>query len=82
MAERQVLRDAIHVRFMNRGGATQIAAALRVLALREMPFAGAGAHYFSAGRDFESFGHGLLGLNTFWTSHKNQSTFFQKERAI
>jgi hypothetical protein len=76
MAERKILGDAIHVGLVHRGGATQVAAALGALGLRQMAFAGACAHHFSAGRDFESFGHGLLGLYTFWTSHKiNQVTF-------
>jgi hypothetical protein len=80
--ERKVLLDAILVGFMHRGRATQIAAALGILGLRQMAFACAGAQNFSLGRELESLGYGLFRLNAFWTSHKNQSTFFQKERAI
>jgi hypothetical protein len=80
VAEREVLLDAVNVGRMHRGGAAQIAAALRAFGLGQVAFARARAHYFAAGRDLESFGHGLFGLNAFWTSHK--SMFFQKERAI
>ena len=72
MAERQVLRDAIHVRGMDRGRATEIAAALGVFGLRQMAFTGACTQDFSAGGDFKSLGHGLLRFNTFWTSHKSE----------
>jgi hypothetical protein len=80
--ERKILLDAILVGFVHRGCAPQIAAALGTFGLRQMAFARAGAQNFSLGREFESLGHGLFRLNAFWTSHKNQSTFFQKERAI
>ena len=72
MAEREVLRDAIHVRGMHGGGAAQVAATLRAFGLGQVAFPGAGAQDFSAGGDFESLGHGLLRFNTFWTSHKSE----------
>ena len=72
VAERQVLRDAIHVRGMHGGGATETAPALGAFVLRQMAFTGACAQDFSAGGDFESLGHGLLRFNTFWTSHKSE----------
>ena len=40
MTERQVLLDAILVRLMHGRGAAKIAAALGILGLRQMPFAG------------------------------------------
>ena len=72
MAERKVLRNAIHVRGMHGGGAAQTAAALGAFVLRQMAFTGACAQDFSAGGDFESLGHGLLRFNTFGTSHKSE----------
>ena len=75
MAEREVLRDAIHIGGMDRGGAAEIAAALGAFVLRQVAFTGAGAQDFSAGGDFESLGHGLLRFNTFWTSHKFRVSF-------
>ena len=72
VAERQVLRDAIHIGLMNRGGATEIAPALGIFGLRQVAFTRACAQDFSAGGDFESLGHGLLRFNTFWTSHKSE----------
>ena len=81
MAKRQALRDAILVGRVDRGGATEVAAALGVLGLAEVAPAGAGAHDFPAGGDFEPLGHGLLGSDAFRTSHKCL-TVFQKERAI
>jgi hypothetical protein len=80
--ERKILLDAILVGLVHRGRATQIAAALGAFGLRQMAFACARAQNFTIGRELESLGHGLFRLNAFWTSHKNQSTFFQKERAI
>jgi hypothetical protein len=77
--ERQILRDAIHVGRMHSGCATEIATALGVFSLRQMAFARAGAQNFSAGGDFESFGHGLLRFNAFGTSHK--FSFFYSKRA-
>lgn len=71
--ERQVLFDAILVRVMDRGQAAQIATAFRHFALRQVPPAGAGTQHFATRRDLKSFGHGLLGLNTFGTSHKSVS---------
>jgi hypothetical protein len=77
--EREVLFDAIFVRFVNEGRAAEIAAALGVFGGRQMAFARAGAQNFSAGRNLEPLGHGLLRFNTFGTSHK--SIFFYSKRA-
>ena len=64
---------------MNGGRAAEIAAALGAFGLRQMAFARAGAQNFSAGRNLESLGHGLLRFNAFGTSHK--SIFFYSKRA-
>ena len=79
--ERQILLDAILIRGVNPGGATQGASALGVLGLAEVPSARAGAQDLAAGGDFEPLGCGFLSLNALRTSH-NKSAFFQKERAI
>jgi len=79
--EREVLLDAIFVRFINRGGAAETAAALGVFGLRQVAFARAGAQNFSARGDLKPLNHGLLRFNAFGTSHKSVSSI-QKERAI
>jgi hypothetical protein len=78
VAEREILRDAIDVGFVDRGRPAQIATALGAFGLRQMAFAGACAHDFSAGRNFEPLGHGLLRFNTFGTSHKFNQLSFKK----
>src|ERR1017187_1856647 len=70
VAEREVLRDAISVRLVYQGQAAKSAAASRAFGLGQMASAGAGAQDFSAGRNLEPLGHGLLCFNTFGTSHK------------
>jgi len=80
-AKGQALRDAIRVGRIHLGGAAEAAAALGILGLAQVAPAGTGAHDFAASRDLESLGHGLLGSDAFWTSHKSLA-FFQKERAI
>jgi hypothetical protein len=77
--EREVLLDAILVRFVHGSRAAEIAAALGVFGLRQVAFARAGAQNFSAGRNLEPLGHGLLRFNAFGTSHK--SIFFYSKRA-
>jgi hypothetical protein len=66
---------------MNGRRAAEIATALGVFGLRQVAFARAGAQNFSAGRNLEPIGHGLLRFNAFGTSHKSISSI-QKERAI
>jgi hypothetical protein len=80
MAERQALRDAIGVGRVHRGRAAEGTAALRPLGLSQVALAGVCVQDFSARRNLEPFGHGFLGLNAFWTSHK--ISFLSKERAI
>jgi hypothetical protein len=66
---------------MDRRRAGQTAAAFRVLRLQQMAFASARTQYFAAGRNFETFGGGLLRFNPFWASHKS-NPISKKERAI
>jgi hypothetical protein len=79
VAERQVLGDAIHVGRIHAGQAAQGTPAFGPHALGQVPPAGAGAQHFSAGRNLETFGHGLLGLDAFGSSHK---IFIAKERKL
>ncbi len=69
MAEREILLDAIFISRMHRGRSRQTAAALGILGLQQMPFAGAGTQNFASGRNLEAFGRGFLSLNAFGTSH-------------
>jgi len=82
MAEREVLLDAVFVRGVDDRRAAQRAPALRPFGLAQVTTAGLLAQHFAARRDFEPLRHGLFGFDAFGTSHKNQSTFFQKERAL
>jgi hypothetical protein len=70
MAERQVLLDTIFVSGMHRGGATEIAPALGVLALGQVAFAGAGTQNFAGGGDLKPLGGGLFGFDAFGATHK------------
>ena len=80
--KRHALFDAILVRGMHRGGATEGAAAFRVLALEQMPLAGAGTQHLAAGGNLEPLGRGFLGFDALRTSHKDKSAFVKKEREI
>jgi len=85
VAEGQTLGDAIGIGGIHNGQATQGTAALGILGLRQVAPAGAGTQDFSASRNLEAFGHGLLGLNAFGTSHKlvkSLKIFIAKERAL
>ena len=70
VAERQALQDPIHVGRMHPGRPAQAAPALRTLGLKQVALARARAQDLSAGRNLKTFGHGLLGFDTFRTSHK------------
>ena len=61
--------DAIFVRGMNRGRATEGAASLWIFALQQVPLPGPSAQDLARGGNFEPLGRGLLGFNAFWTSH-------------
>ena len=78
MAERQILRDAIGIGGIHPGGATETAPALGILGLGQVASARAGAHDFSGGRDFKSFGHGLFRFDAFGSSHKIFKSLLQK----
>jgi hypothetical protein len=67
---------------MNAAPRPQTATALRPFALHQMSPACLGSQHFSTRRNLEPLGGGLFGLNAFGTSHKNQSGFYSKERAI
>jgi hypothetical protein len=84
MAEWKILFDPVFVGRMDARGAGQSAAALRVLGLEQVAFAGPGTEYFAAGGNLEPLGYRLLGLDAFGTSHikSNRTGFFEKERAI
>jgi hypothetical protein len=71
VAERQALRDAIHVGRMDCGRATEAAAALGSLGLAQVAPAGAGAHNLAPSRYLEPLGRSFPGLDAFWTSHKS-----------
>ena len=71
MAERQILRDAIRVGGVHRGCATEMAAALGILGLGQVAVAGVVEQDFASASDLEPFGHGLLRLDAFGSSHKS-----------
>jgi hypothetical protein len=70
VTEREVLLNAIYVGRVDGCGAGQAAAAFRIFRLEQMAFAGSRAQYLAAGRNFETFCHGLLRFNPFGASHK------------
>ena len=78
MAERHALLDAIDVGGMHGGRAAEGATTLGVLALKQVPFAGAGAQYLATGGNLEPFRRRFLGLDAFGTSHKKQPNFESK----
>ena len=80
MAERHALFDSIFVGRMYRRGSAKPTAAFRVLALQQVPLAGARTEHFSSRGDLKPLGGGLLRFDAFGTSHKAQ--FLKKERAI
>jgi hypothetical protein len=79
VAERQVLRDAIRIRGIDRGCATETAAVFGSFALGQVAATRAGAQNLSARLNLKTLGHGLSGLDAFGTSHK---IFIAKEREI
>ena len=80
--EHQVLLDAILVGLVHRGGAAEVATALGILGLAQVPPAGARSHDFPASRNLEPLGHGLLGSDAFWTSHKSFNCLLKRARNI
>jgi hypothetical protein len=71
VAEGQVLRDAIGISRVNNHRAAEMAVALGVFALRQVPVAGVAAQNFAGPGDFEPLGHGLLRFDAFGSSHKS-----------
>jgi hypothetical protein len=85
VAEGQTLSDAVDIGRIHAGQTPQRTAAFGIFGLRQVAPAGAGTHDFSAGRNLEAFGHGLLGFDAFGTSHKlvkSLKIFIAKERAL
>jgi hypothetical protein len=79
------LGDAIDIGRIHAGQTPQGTAAFGIFGLRQVAPAGAGTQDFSAGRNLETLGHGLLGLDAFGTSHKLVKClkiFIAKERAL
>jgi hypothetical protein len=71
MAEGQVLCDAVGISRVNDHRSAEMAVALGVFALRQMPVAGVMAQDFAGPGDFKPLGHGLLRFNAFGSSHKS-----------
>jgi len=71
MAERQILRDAIGVGGVHRGGATEMAAALGIFGLGQVAVAGVVEQDFASASDLEPLGHGLFRFDAFGSSHKS-----------
>jgi len=67
--KRQILLDAIGIGFVNDLGGAEGAAALRAFAREQVAFASARPENLARGRNFKTFGHRLLRLNSFWSSH-------------
>jgi len=82
VAEGEILFDAILVCRVDGGRAGEGAAAFGVLGLQKMPFAGARPQDFAAGRNLETFGHGLFRFNAFGTSHKSNPISSKRARNI
>jgi len=80
--KRHALFDAILVRLVDGGGATQGAAALRIFALQQVALASARAQDLAASGDFEPLGRGFFRFDALWTSHKDKKLFSEKEREI
>ena len=70
MAERQVLLDSINIGCANQLRIAQASPPFWILALQQMPFAGASSRDFAGASDLEPFAHRLPGLNSFGSSHK------------
>jgi len=82
MAEGHGAGDAMDISLVNEVAPTaQRATAFGTFVLHEMALSGFGAQNLARGGDLEPLRHGLLGFNTFWTTHKS-FRFPSKERAI
>jgi hypothetical protein len=63
------LFDAINVGWSDEHRSAQRPAAFGTFALKQMAPARAPAQHFAGTGYLETFGHGLFGLNAFWTPH-------------
>ena len=82
VAERQALRDAIHVSCMDRAGAAKAATAFGPLGLAQVAPAGAAAQDLAPGCNLEPLGRSFPGLDAFWTSHKSYNFLSKRARNI
>jgi hypothetical protein len=69
MTERQILLNAISVGGINHYSRAEGTPSFGTFGRQQMAFAGAHAHDFARGGDFEPLGHGLLCFDAFRTSH-------------
>jgi len=70
MAEGQVLLNSINVGCANQLRIAQASPTFWILALQQMPSAGASSRDFAVASDLEPFAHGLPRLNSFGPPHK------------
>jgi hypothetical protein len=71
VAEHQVLCDAVGIGRINDHSTTEMAVALGVFTLCQVPVAGVMAQNFAGPGNFEPLGHGLLRFDAFGSSHKS-----------
>ena len=70
MAERQVLLNSINIGCAEHLRIAQASPTFWILALQQMPSAGASSRDFAGASNLEPFAHRLPGLNSFGSSHK------------
>ncbi len=80
MTPREILFDAIFVRFVNERPTAQVATALGAFGLAKVPASGAGAQDFAARSDLETLGDRFLRFDAFGTTHN--SIPVKKGRAV
>jgi hypothetical protein len=69
MTERQILRNAIHIRRSENFGFAHRAPAFRTFANHQMAAPGTTELDLASTGNFEPFGHRFSGFNPFWTTH-------------
>jgi hypothetical protein len=80
VAEREVLRDPVGIRWVHLRIFAEAAEAFGVLGLGQVTAASVGAHDLAGGGDFEPLRHGFSSFDAFGTSHIYNS--IAKERGI
>ena len=70
-AKREILRDAIEIRFMNGRSTGKPAAALAALGLIQVATPSLPSQGLAPRRNLEAFGDRFLGLDAFGTSHNS-----------